>query len=187
MDWIIPSIPLSPKPPGTMIPDTSPRNSSTFSAVTFSESTHFMFTDTPLAIPPCFKDSTTLIYASWSCVYFPTSATDTSPFGCLSAVHIAFQSERFGSGHGSPRHSQATCAKCSSSIARGASYRYSTSRFWRTCELGTLQKRAILSLIPLSSGYSERHTMISGWIPIPWSSLTLACVGLVFISPEDLR
>ena len=36
-------------------------------------------------------------------------------------------------------------------------------------------------------GCSERQTMISGWIPIPCSALTLAWVGLVFNSCEARR
>ena len=72
-------------------------------------------------------------------------------------------------------------------MARGASYNVSTSRFCMTHLLGTLQKRAILSLIPSSKGRSVRQTMISGWIPIPCNSFTLACVGFVFISPDAPR
>ena len=37
-------------------------------------------------------------------------------------------------------------------------------------------ERAILSLRAWSSACSERHTMMSGWIPIPCSSFTLAWV-----------
>ena len=61
---ILPSIPRSPNPPGTRIPDTSERISDTLSAVTVSESTHFIVTSHELATPPCLSASTTEIYAS---------------------------------------------------------------------------------------------------------------------------
>ena len=40
---------------------------------------------------------------------------------CEQALHIALHSSKSGSGQSSSRHSQATCARCSSSIASGAS------------------------------------------------------------------
>ena len=90
-----------------------------------------------------------------------------SPVGVRRDSTMAFQSVRSGSGQSRFKHSQATCAKCSFSIVRGASYKYSTSRFCNTWLLGTLQKRAILSFNPGSKGYSLRQTMMSGRIPIP--------------------
>ena len=119
--WILPSIPLSPKPPGTRTPETSDKSSATFSAVTVSESIHLISTSAELYTPPCFKASTTLIYASWSWMYLPTNATLTFLVGFFHAWHIALHSSRSGSGQSSSRHSQATWARCSSSIARGAS------------------------------------------------------------------
>ena len=58
---IFPSIPLEPKPPGTRIPFTSWRSSSTFSSVTVSESIHLMRTVLWAGIPPCLRASTTLM------------------------------------------------------------------------------------------------------------------------------
>ena len=49
------------------------------------------------------------------------SATVTSFSGCFHASIIAVQSFKSGSGHGRFKHSQATCARCSSSITRGTS------------------------------------------------------------------
>ena len=117
-------------------------------------------------------------------MYLPTSAIFTSCFGLRSCATICSQSERSGSGQSSFKQSQATCARRSFSMASGASYRYSTSRFCSTWLFGTLQNKAILSLICWSSGCSLLQTIISGWIPMPCSSLTLACVGFVFISWE---
>ena len=164
---ILPSIPRSPNPPGTRIPCTSPSTSATLSSFSSSESTHLIFTVACWKIPPCFKASTTEIYASCSWIYLPTSAISTSLFGLRSACTISIQSVRSGSGQSSFRHSHATWARFSFSIASGASYKYSTSRFCSTHFFGTLQNNAILSRIWRSSSCSVRHTIISGWIPIP--------------------
>ena len=56
-----PSMPRFPKPPGTIIPETSANISSAFSFVIVSESTHLILTVVWLGYPACFKDSTTLI------------------------------------------------------------------------------------------------------------------------------
>ena len=58
---IIPSIPRSPNPPGTMMPFTPSIISSIFSFFICSESIHFIFTEAPFATLPCFNASTTLI------------------------------------------------------------------------------------------------------------------------------
>ncbi len=42
----------------------------------------------------------------------------------------------------------------------------------------TLQKSPIFSLRSLPTGYCERHTIRSGWMPMRLSSLTLCCVVL---------
>ncbi len=118
---ILPSIPRSPNPPGTSIPLTSPRTCATFPAVSSSEGTHFIFTLLLWAKPPCFNDSTTLIYASWSEVYLPTSATLTSLSRCLILSTISCHSVISGSGHSRFNFSHTTSARCSFSIARGAS------------------------------------------------------------------
>ena len=147
----MPSIPLSPKPPGTRMPSTSPSVSSTFSGVTSSESTHLISTSASFATPACFKDSTTEIYASCSETYLPTRATRTFFSGFFQAVIISFHSfHACGSGAGQSmcKHLHTTSARCSFSIARGTSYNTSTSRFWITFWLGTLQNSAILSFKP---------------------------------------
>ena len=144
---IFPSTPRFPNPPGTRMPLTSPSSRSAVSGVRRSESTHLIVTVARLGIPPCFNASTTEIYASCSCVYFPTSAIRTSFSGLRRFSIISFHSSRSGSGHGRCRHSHATLARFSLSIASGASYRYSTSRFCSTCPFGTLQNNAILSLM----------------------------------------
>ena len=55
-----------------------------------------------------------------------------------------------------------------------------------TARGSTSVKRAILSFISWLMGRSERHTMMSGWIPMLRSSFTLCCVGLVLSSPLAL-
>ena len=47
---------------------------------------------------------------------------------------------------------------------------------------GTSQNDEIFSRIPSGTGKSLRQMMASGWMPIPLSSFTLCCVGLVFNS-----
>ena len=176
-------MPRSPKPPGTNIPDTSWRSSSAFSSFKSSDGIHLIVTLLLCASPPCLRASTTLIYASCREVYLPTRAT----VRFLRVWTIVCHSSMSGVLQSNFKHLQATSARCSFSIAKGASYRVSTSKFCITWSVGTLQNSAILSLMPGSRGRSVRHTMMSGWIPIPCSSLTLACVGLVFISPEAPR
>ena len=55
-----------------------------------------------------------------------------------------------------------------------------------TARGSTSVKRAILSLSSWVMVRSERHTMMSGCIPMLRSSLTLCWVGLVFSSPLAL-
>ena len=52
-----------------------------------------------------------------------------------------------------------------------------------TASLATSQNSAILSRISSLTGWSERRTITSGWMPMPRSSLTECWVGLVFSSP----
>ena len=52
-----------------------------------------------------------------------------------------------------------------------------------TALLSTSQKRASFSFISLEISFSARQTRISGWIPMPRSSLTLCWVGFVLSSP----
>ena len=59
MAAIIPSVPRSPKPPGTSTPAQPESTWAAFVSVTSSESTHRMSTTASLAVPAWFKDSTT--------------------------------------------------------------------------------------------------------------------------------
>ncbi len=52
-----------------------------------------------------------------------------------------------------------------------------------TASIGTSANSAIFSRMSLSSGCLERHTMMSGAIPMRRSSCTECWVGLVFSSP----
>ena len=56
---IIPSMPRSPKPPGTKMPSTPESTSAAFWSVTVSESTQRIFTLTSFSIPPWVRASTT--------------------------------------------------------------------------------------------------------------------------------
>jgi len=55
-----------------------------------------------------------------------------------------------------------------------------------TASLATSVKRAILSRISWLTGWSERRTITSGWMPMPRSSLTECWVGFVLSSPVAL-
>ena len=68
----------------------------------------------------------------------------------------------------------------------GASYNTGTVRFSMQHSGETLQNMAIFSRIPTGMGSSTRATMMSGVIPIPCSSLTECCVGLLLNSHEPL-
>jgi hypothetical protein len=59
----------------------------------------------------------------------------------------------------------------------------STSTAEMTALSATLVNSAILRRSPSGSGFSLRHSRMSGWIPIERSSFTECCVGLVFSSP----
>ena len=52
-----------------------------------------------------------------------------------------------------------------------------------TASVATSVKSAIFSRISSRTGWSERRTMTSGWMPMPRSSLTECWVGLVLSSP----
>ena len=53
-----------------------------------------------------------------------------------------------------------------------------------TASIGTSQRSEIFRLTPGDIGWSDRHTMTSGWIPRLRSSVTECCVGFVFCSPD---
>ena len=59
MAEIIPSIPRSPKPPGTRMPSAPASISAALPSVTASESTQRSFTLTPFSMPPWVRASTT--------------------------------------------------------------------------------------------------------------------------------
>ncbi len=52
-----------------------------------------------------------------------------------------------------------------------------------TASVATSVNSAIFSRISSGTGWSDRRTMTSGWMPIPRSSLTECCVGFVLSSP----
>ncbi len=52
-----------------------------------------------------------------------------------------------------------------------------------TASVATSVNSAIFSRISSDTGWSERRTMTSGWMPMPRSSLTECWVGLVLSSP----
>ena len=56
-----------------------------------------------------------------------------------------------------------------------------------TASNATSVNSAIFSRISSDTGWSERRTMMSGWMPIPRSSLTECWVGLVLSSPVAIR
>ena len=77
-----PSIPRTPKPPGTQIASTSPKfAAASLSVAQLSLGTHLIFTLAKLAKPPALSASVTERYASGRSIYFPTNATVTSTLG----------------------------------------------------------------------------------------------------------
>ena len=93
---IIPSIPLSPKPPGTKIASVFDRTFLTFLPVIVSAKTKLIFTFVLCLMPACSNASLIDLYESCSSVYFPTKATLTSFSGLRLALTTLFQSESFG-------------------------------------------------------------------------------------------
>ena len=89
---ILPSIPLFPKPPGTIIALYFFNVSSTFSSFIFSQFTISIFTLTLLANPPCLTASITEIYESSNFTYFPTIAIVTS-FSEFARILLYFQQQ----------------------------------------------------------------------------------------------
>ena len=86
-----------------------------------------------------------------------------------------------------PSSLQTISEKSWSSSISGASYKFGRVMFSITQSGFTLQNMAILRKISGSSGSSQRSTMMSGAIPIPCSSFTECCVGLVLCSSLPLR
>ena len=89
---IIPSTPLSPKPPGTKTASAFFKVFLIFLVVRFSASTKLMFTFVLFFIPACSKASFIDLYESFNSVYFPTNATFTSFSGRSFALTTLFQS-----------------------------------------------------------------------------------------------
>ena len=58
-----------------------------------------------------------------------------------------------------------------------------TSRAETTASAGRLANKAILLRMSADSAASDRHTTMSGAIPMRRSSFTECCVGLVLSSP----
>ena len=52
-----------------------------------------------------------------------------------------------------------------------------------TASASTSVNSAIFSRISSGTGWSDRRTITSGWMPMPRSSLTECCVGFVLSSP----
>ena len=105
---IFPSTPLYPKPPGTRMPSTSEKISSSVSLFTVSLSTHLMSTVAPNCHEACFNASITERYASWSSIYFPTIAIVTFRSAEWILSTISVHSERSIGRSGRPRIFTAT-------------------------------------------------------------------------------
>ena len=58
-----------------------------------------------------------------------------------------------------------------------------TSSAWITASARTLQNSAIFLRSDAGTARSQRHSRMSGWMPIERSSFTECCVGLVLSSP----
>ena len=81
---IFPSMPRSPKPPGTKIAS-KPFSNSTPRVSISCESINLMFTVKRFFKPPCFSASITDLYASGNSTYLPTIPIVTSPAGLASS------------------------------------------------------------------------------------------------------
>ena len=118
---ILPSTPLVPKPPGTMIPSMPANAFSTPVSSTSSEFTQRILTLAPLWIPAWWRLSTIERYASWSSTYLPTIAISTFLDNALSLFTTSIQSVKSGLPHGIPSFLQTTSAMFCSSSIRGTS------------------------------------------------------------------
>ena len=179
---IIPSIPLSPNPPGTMIPSHLQRIFSAVSLVISSELIHSMFTLASFTMPPCLRASATDRYASGRATYFPTRPIVTSFFAAFWRFIISVHSVRSGVLFSSFRCSHTQSARPSFSSITGTSYSEGAVRFWITSFLRTLQNIPIFSSISSGISHSLLQTSIFGWIPSESISFTECCVGFDFSS-----
>ena len=86
-------------------------------------------------------------------------------------------------GRASMRSSRSTISSTPSAAkVTGTWYTDLTSRAVMTAFTSTSQNSAIFSFISCGMKRSERHSRMSGWIPMARSSFTLCWVGLVFSS-----
>ena len=170
---ILPSIPLFPKPPGTIIALYFFNVSSTFSSFIFSQFTISIFTLTLLANPPCLTASITEIYESSNFTYFPTIATFIFLSSTFFTLVIMFSHSAFlGSKFSNFSFSQVLIASPSFSSIIGTSYNIFAVLFCITSSFLTLQNSAIFSFIFSSISFSALHTNISGFIPNDCNSFT---------------
>lgn len=109
----MPSMPRLPKPPGTMMPDISPRISPTFSGVMVSESIQWISTWASFATPGVAQRLCDAEVGVVRFVYLPTRAMSTRRFGCIQRSHICRHCARSGSRCGRPRSLSTTSARCS--------------------------------------------------------------------------
>ena len=100
---------------------------------------------------------------------------------------ICSHSVRFGAGASMPSSRQTTPEKLDFSSISGASYSTGMVMFSKTQSGLTLQNMEILEKMEGSRGSSHRRTMMSGFTPMPCSSLTECWVGLDLCSSEPLR
>ena len=91
---ILPSIPRSPKPPGTRSPSTRPSGPAAPSPSICSASTHASSTRASLAIPPWTSASVRLLYESLRSIYLPTTAIRVWCCGDFTFRTMSSQRER---------------------------------------------------------------------------------------------
>ena len=112
---ILPSMPRTPKPPGTTTASTPAKCSAAPSGVSHrSEATHFTAAFTPWAKPPARIASATDRYASGRSTYLPTSATVTSCSGSCTFSSNPPHSPQSMSRKGSPNRRTMNVSRCSS-------------------------------------------------------------------------
>ena len=184
---IFPSVPLLPNPPGINIPDRFLKILLKLFFFILSDSILTILTWTLFTNPPWTSASSIDLYASLNFTYLPIRPIFIVLFFFKIELEIFFHCIR-------SIFFFALKLKCFNTWASnfslwkliGASYIVFTSIVWITLLILTLQNSAIFFLCRIGISYSHRQMIISGWIPIALNSLTECCVGLVFISPDDL-
>ena len=157
----MPSIPRSPKPPGTIMPSQSFSISGAVSRVIFSESIHWIFTLASLTMPPWCRASATDRYASCNATYLPTRPMVTSLSARFCRSVMAVHSVRSGSRFSRPRWWQTLSVRPSFSSIMGTSYRDGAVIFWIMSSSRTLQNMLIFRFI--SSGISSSVRQTTTW------------------------